>query len=91
MERGHKWYKCKEFCAEPGCMFCEGGLGWCTVCDAFEGQLLTTCPGYKLNEDALNACYHGNVKDLDVFRHAVSSGARIKNGRLLWKGWSYAT
>jgi hypothetical protein len=49
-------------------MFCDGGLGVCTVCKAAEGQLLTHCPGYALNEEALKACYNGNVKDFTVMK-----------------------
>jgi hypothetical protein len=66
-------------------MFCDGGLGWCVVCGGFEGQLLSTCPGHKLNEETLNACYNGNVKDLNNFRNAVKAGARIENGQIIWK------
>jgi len=76
----HVWHKCKN----EHCQVCEGGLGWCIVCNAFEGQLLTHCPGFRLNEDALNACYHGNVKDLAYFRAMVEHGAHIINGKLVW-------
>ena len=36
------------------------------VCNAAEGELLTTCPGYRLSQDALDACYFGNVIDFAV-------------------------
>lgn len=83
MPQEHIWHKCKKPC--DGCMFCDGGLGLCEVCGGFEGQLLTTCPGYKLNNEALDACYHGNVKDFAFFRYAVYHGGRIKNGRIVWQ------
>lgn len=76
----HVWHKCKN----PECQCCEGGLGWCIVCDAFEGSLLTYCPGFKLNQDTIDACYHGNVKDLCYMRAMVEHGARIVNGELVW-------
>jgi hypothetical protein len=79
----HVWHKCQ--CYEAGCMFCDGGLGLCTVCGAFEGQLLTHCPGYRLSEETLEACYRGNVKDLAAFRVGVQHGARIVDGRLVWR------
>ena len=79
----HTWHKCNPDC--NGCMFCDGGLGWCVVCGAFEGQLLTSCPGYHLNEEALEACYRGNVKDMASFRTAVEHGAKIENGKLVWR------
>ena len=78
----HVWYKCKPDCS--GCMFCEGGLGMCIVCNGFEGSLLTHCPGYRLNAETLEACYHGNVKDLTAIRAYVAHGAQIKNGTLIW-------
>ena len=57
----HVWFDCK--CGRDGCMFCDGGLCLCTVCNAFEGQLLSSCPGYKLSEEAHDAVYEGNVYD----------------------------
>jgi hypothetical protein len=79
----HVWHKCSPGC--NGCQFCEGGLGWCTVCGAFEGQLLTTCPGYRLNEATLDACYRGNVRDLASYRQAIEHGATIRNGVIVWR------
>lgn len=47
---GHVWFKCPPNCENLYCQFCEGGLGLCTVCDGFEGQLPTQCPGEKMTE-----------------------------------------
>ena len=47
-------------CEDIGCEGCSR----CTVCDGFEGELLTWCPGHKLNHETLDACYRGNVIDL---------------------------
>lgn len=77
----HIWHRCKK----DGCNICEGGLAYCEVCGALEGSLLSFCPGFKLNSDAINACYNGNVRDLVWFREAIKHGARIKNGRLTWR------
>lgn len=41
----------------------------CVVCGAFEGELLTHCPGFYLNPEAREACTHGNVIDLDSRRN----------------------
>ena len=48
---------------------CKGheGLWECCVCGAAEGELLFWCPGYKLNADARDACFDGNVVDLDTW------------------------
>jgi len=42
----HNYYHCT--CNRQGCMFCDGGLSYCTVCGGFEGTLPTECPGAKL-------------------------------------------
>jgi hypothetical protein len=64
LARPHRWYECS--CNRVACQWCEGGLGHCTVCGAFEGQLLSSCPGERLTEEALEACYQGNVVDFII-------------------------
>lgn len=76
----HVWHKCQK----DRCYICEGGLGLCVVCGGFEGSLLTHCPGFKLNQETLDECYHGKVIDLYYFRVMVEHGARIVNGQLVW-------
>lgn len=44
------------------------GLSICTVCGAGEGELLKWCPGFKLTEEDKEACFQGDVVDLDYFR-----------------------
>lgn len=41
------------------------------------------CPGHKLNEETLEACYRGNVKDLASFRSGVELGASMTPALLL--------
>lgn len=55
----HKYFKCG--CNRPGCQFCDGGLGSCTVCGGFEGTLATQCPGIPLSEQVLEAIYKGGL------------------------------
>jgi hypothetical protein len=55
----HTWYKCT--CGEAGCMFCDGGLGSCTVCNGFEGTLTEECCGFRLDEHVLEAVYKGGL------------------------------
>ena len=55
----HTWYKCT--CGEAGCMFCDGGLGACTVCNGFEGTLTEECCGFRLDEYVLEAVYKGGL------------------------------
>lgn len=46
----------------------DGELASCRTCGAAEGELLTWCPGYKLNREAREACYTGNVVDFGWVR-----------------------
>jgi hypothetical protein len=39
------------------------GIAYCETCLAGEGELLSYCPGHRLNEHTLEACYRGNVVD----------------------------
>lgn len=53
----HTWHRCDE----EHCPRCRGGLYSCEVCGAAEGELLHDCPGRRLSEDELAACYRGDV------------------------------
>lgn len=80
----HTWYECK--CNEPGCQFCDGGLGWCRVCDGFEGTLSTDCVGHKLREQTQNAIWKGYIDFKDGH---WGPGVRWQKGRLIsWKEYS---
>lgn len=57
----HVWRICT--CKEDRCPFCDWRLQQCTVCNASEGELLSYCPGHRLDPDARLACFDGNVKD----------------------------
>lgn len=57
----HTWYECK--CHQPGCMFCDGGLGHCTVCNGFEGTLTTDCCGRKITPEEEDAIYKKGTLD----------------------------
>jgi hypothetical protein len=64
----HVWFKCAWPCPRAHCHYCDGGLALCIICGAAEGELLSHCPGYKLNVDALFACHRGNVYDFSRLR-----------------------
>ena len=55
----HTWYQCPPGCENLYCHYCIGGLGLCTVCDGFEGQLPTECPGMSMTEEQKEAVYTG--------------------------------
>jgi hypothetical protein len=63
-------------------LFGDGELAYCTVCGGAEGSLLSFCPGYKLNAEAEQACYQGNVVDLKL--HVEMKVAREKVERGDW-------
>ena len=76
----HKYAVCeKSFC---DCCICKG-LSVCETCGAAEGELLASCPGFKLNEDALLACYQGNIIDFIYIKSKILNGFDIKSKK--WK------
>jgi len=40
---GHVFYQCPNTC--DGCVYCLGGLAFCTVCKEGEAGLEKVCPG----------------------------------------------
>jgi hypothetical protein len=80
----HEFHRCR--CGRPGCMFCDGGLGLCTVCGAFEGQLLPDCPGYGLAPWERDACYHGHLTSVaEVSRQRALIESLSPRQQLLWR------
>lgn len=82
----HIWWQCS--CNEKDCNYCDYGQDppdLCSVCGAAYGELLLYCPGFKLNEEAKQACYEGNVLQLDTARKYRAGGIPYpfpgKNGR----------
>ena len=43
------------------CMFCDGGLFACTVCNSFEGATVDDCPGEPMTYEQREAVYAGNL------------------------------
>lgn len=79
MTTTHTWYECPpQADGNPAhydtemsnCMFCDGGLGSCTVCGGFEGTLPSECPGRKTEEEHLQLVYNSTLdfKDGRWFR-----------------------
>ncbi len=79
MGLNHTWYECPpQADGKPAhydtemssCMFCDGGLGHCTVCDGFEGTLPSECPGRKVEAEHLQLVYNSTLdfKDGRWFR-----------------------
>lgn len=50
-----------ENCHLTSCMICDGGLGLCTVCGCFEGQLATECPGFDVGDEIGDLIWKGIV------------------------------
>jgi len=49
-------------------MFCDGGLGHCTVCGGFEGTLTTDCCGRELTEREKDEIYKMGTLDFAAGR-----------------------
>lgn len=64
---GHVEYVCTIEHEDGGvsCMFCEGGLGACIVCDAFEGAWPDECPGEKMTYEQIDEVYAGQLNYRD--------------------------
>lgn len=59
--RAHVWYECPKPCDTPYCVYCEGGLGSCTVCKCAEGTLPSECPGAPVSSSDQDRIYAGNL------------------------------
>lgn len=62
---GHVDYVCNGGHEERPCMFCDGGLGACTRCDAFEGAWPDHCPGQRMTSEQSEAVYAGELNYRD--------------------------
>jgi hypothetical protein len=52
-------------CTQPGCVYCDGGLAFCTTCGAAEGELTTECPGVRTTESQRQAVMAGTLDFVD--------------------------
>lgn len=75
--RKHVWYKCSQNCT--GCQFCNGGLGYCTVCHGFEGTLTTECCGRKITEEEEDKIYKQGTLDFNNGRWYVKKPRERSN------------
>lgn len=58
----HTKYVCKKDHGESHCMFCDGGLFACSVCNGFEGAMPSECPGAPMDSFTSDKVY---TTDLD--------------------------
>lgn len=59
--RQHVAYKCGPDCEKHACMFCQGGLFACAVCNSLEGATTTECPGKRMTADQSEKVYTGKL------------------------------
>lgn len=57
----HTWFECH--CNQPGCMFCDGGLGACKVCNGMEGDLTAECCGRPITKLESHFIYNEGTLD----------------------------
>lgn len=55
----HIEFKCN--CYRTGCIFCDGGLFLCAVCNSFEGAMTTECPSRRMTSQESAEVYEGLV------------------------------
>lgn len=51
----------KHYCESQGCMWCDGGLEVCAVCNSFEGATTTHCPGAQMGWFTADAVYNTDL------------------------------
>lgn len=76
----HVRYVCLRPCTRYNCPYCEGDLFLCTVCRCAEAELLTSCPGFPLSPEVMNAIVDGQVVDLLYWQLL-----RKHDPKLFWK------
>jgi hypothetical protein len=73
------------------CMFCDGGLFACDVCNAFEGATPDQCPGRRMTADESDAVYAGQLNYRDGQWHeeccAVMRPALDTDAWMAEQGW----
>lgn len=58
----HTYYECQDPCPNgPGCQYCDGGLGYCTICKGMEGSLPSECPEKHMGIHVADAVYEGQL------------------------------
>lgn len=62
---GHEIHVCPGGHEHPGCMFCDGGLGACDRCNAFEGAWPDNCPPVPMDLLTSDLVYAGRLNYRD--------------------------
>jgi hypothetical protein len=71
---------------EGHCMFCDGGLRACTVCDGLEGAMPTQCPGVRMTWRQADDVHRGRL-DFRAGRWWVGLTSRYAPGWVTtWEG-----
>ena len=61
----HTEYKCPQPCEKEHCIFCDGGLFFCTVCKCGERTLARDCPGEPVDQEIQDAIMDGLLDFVD--------------------------
>lgn len=59
------WFVCPGNHEYNGCMWCDGGLSYCTTCGAFEGATPDECPGKPMDYVMSDLVYKGIINFRD--------------------------
>jgi len=99
-DSGHVDYVCPgDHDDGRSCMFCDGGLFACAVCNSFEGATTTRCPGVRMTAEQHDAVYAGDLDyRFDTGADCTVPGPPMRTG--MWvpvgsphtpnKGWESA-
>jgi len=87
----HTEYVCKGNHNYPDCMFCDGGLFSCTLCNGFEGTLTTDCPLSPMSQKQSNAVYAGTLDYREGKGWVIPDGTGTSMGDIhKWSEWDRA-
>lgn len=81
----HVWYKCPSPCERyhnGHCVYCDGGLSFCTVCKGGEAELTKDCPGEVTTEDQRERVMAGEIDFVGGAWHALK-GERVTRRRII--------
>ena len=82
----HKFFECN--CNRTNCIFCDGGLAHCTICNGFEGTLTSECCGRKITEEEEHKIYEECSLDFrDGQWVQKSNRPNSKQPETMWPGW----
>ncbi len=79
----HKYFVCPPDCEKAHCIYCHGGLSFCTTCNGGEASLPSECPGKPMSEEMENAVCRGRI-DFQNGKWGDGPGTPYRRFHALW-------